>query len=114
MPRATTRALAMLERDVNNLTTTLGRFAPELLDTEYAREMWALFEQGELQPDSELTGLFAFDETAVDPDSVMLVIDDAREEAISASCAWPASRLPKPSRDGVMIRRPCRSSRCRT
>jgi len=41
-------ALAMLERDVNNIRGTLGRFAPELLDTEFAREMWSLFEQGEL------------------------------------------------------------------
>ncbi len=75
-------AFAMLERDVNNIRATLGRFAPELLATEFAREMWALFEQGELRPDSELTGLFAREETATDPDSVMLVIDDAREEAI--------------------------------
>ena len=73
-------ALAMLERDVNNLRATLGRFAPELLATEFAREMWALFEQGELRPDSELTGIFALDETVIDPDDVMLVIDDAREE----------------------------------
>ncbi len=29
-------ALAMLQRDVNNLRGTLGRFAPELLTTEYA------------------------------------------------------------------------------
>ena len=75
-------ARAMLERDVNNLRSTLGRFAPELLATEFAREMWSLFEQGELQPDSELTGVFALDDTAVDPDGVMLVIDDAREEEI--------------------------------
>ena len=75
-------ALAMLERDVNNLRTTLGRFAPELLATEFAREMWALFEQGDLRPDSELTGVFALDETVVDPDGVLLVIDDAREEEI--------------------------------
>ena len=75
-------ALAMLERDVNNLRATLGRFAPELLVTEFAREMWALFEQGELRPDSELTGVFARDETVVDPDGVMLVIEDAREEEI--------------------------------
>jgi RIO kinase 1 len=75
-------ALAMLERDVNNLRATLGRFAPELLATEFAREMWALFEQGELRPDSELTGVFARDETVVDADGVMLVIDDAREEEI--------------------------------
>ena len=75
-------ALAMLERDVNNLRTTLGRFAPDLLATEFAREMWALFEQGELRPDSELTGVFALDETVVDPDGVLLVIDDAREEEV--------------------------------
>jgi RIO kinase 1 len=75
-------ALAMLERDVNNLRATLGRFAPELLATEFAREMWALFEQGELRPDSRLTGVFALDETVVDPDDVMLVIEDAREEEI--------------------------------
>jgi len=73
-------AFAMLERDVNNLRSTLGRFAPELLATEFAREMWALFEQGELRPDSPLTGVSALEETVVDPDGVMLVIDDAREE----------------------------------
>jgi RIO kinase 1 len=75
-------ALAMLERDVNNLRTTLGRFAPELLTTEFAREMWSLFEQGELRPDSELSGIFARDETVTDPAGVMLVIEDAREEEL--------------------------------
>ena len=75
-------ALAMLERDVNNLRTTLGRFAPELLTTEFAREMWSLFEQGELRPDTELSGIFVRDETLVDPASVMLVIEDAREEEL--------------------------------
>jgi RIO kinase 1 len=75
-------AFAMLQRDVNNLRETLGRFAPELLATEFAREMWALFEQGELRPDAALTGVFAADQTAVDPDGVLLVIEDAREEAI--------------------------------
>lgn len=74
-------ALAMLERDVNNIRNTLGRFAPELIETEFAREMWSLFEQGELKADSELTGRFYRDETQVDPDAVMAVIDDAREEA---------------------------------
>ncbi len=50
-------ALEMLERDVNNLRSTLGRAAPELLETEFAREMWALFTQGELHADSVLTGV---------------------------------------------------------
>jgi RIO kinase 1 len=75
-------AFAMLERDVNNIRGTLGRFAPELLQTEFAREMWALYGQGELHADSPLTGTFAADEPPADPGSVMQVIEDAREQAI--------------------------------
>ena len=75
-------ALAMLERDVNNIRGTLGRFAPELLQTEYACEMWALFEQGELTADAKLTGLFARDETAADADSVLVAVEDARQDAL--------------------------------
>ena len=77
-------AFAMLERDVNNIRNTLGRFAPELLETEFAREMWSIFEQGELRADSPLTGVFARDDSQTDPDSVLAVIDDAREEAMEA------------------------------
>jgi RIO kinase 1 len=80
-------AFAMLERDVNNIRDTLGRFAPELLGTEFAREMWALFEQGELKSDSELSGIFERDGTAADPDSVLQVIEDARVEAIRRQAA---------------------------
>jgi RIO kinase 1 len=75
-------ALAMLQRDVNNLRGTLGRFAPQLLDTQYAREMWSLFEKGELHGDTELTGSFAPDLSSVDTDGVLQIVDDAREEAI--------------------------------
>jgi RIO kinase 1 len=75
-------ARTMLLRDVNNLTASLGRWAPELLDTWYAEEMWALFEAGELHPDSELTGVFEHDESAADVDSVRHAINDAREEAL--------------------------------
>jgi RIO kinase 1 len=75
-------AFAMLERDVNNLRSSLARFAPELLATEFAREMWSLFEQGELRPDSLLSGAFELDAALVDPNDVMLVIEDAREEEI--------------------------------
>jgi RIO kinase 1 len=75
-------ARTMLRRDVGNITINLSRFAPELLDTHYGEEMWALYELGELRPDSELTGQFAFDERVADVDSVMQSIIDAREEAI--------------------------------
>ena len=75
-------ARAMLLRDVNNLTATLGAFAPELLDTWYGEEMWALFEAGELLPDTPLTGKFVHDERSVDLDGVRDAINDAREEAL--------------------------------
>ena len=75
-------ALAMLERDVNSIRGTLAHFAPELLETEFAQEMWALFEQGELTADSKLEGVFARDEAKADPDSVLLAVEDAREEAL--------------------------------
>lgn len=80
-------ALAMLERDVNNITTSLGRFAPELLTSNYAQEMWALFAQGELKPDSKLTGVYVSNQPAPDLDVVMLAIDDAREEALRKQAA---------------------------
>jgi RIO kinase 1 len=75
-------ARAMLERDVNNIRGTLGRFAPELLATEFAREMWAQFAQGELTGDSKLTGVFARDEATADAHGVLVVVEDAREEAL--------------------------------
>jgi RIO kinase 1 len=84
-------AFAMLERDVTNITATLGRFAPELLTTQYAAEMWALFELGELKPETPLTGIFIKDETAPDVEEVMVAIDEAREEAIRRQRAREAA-----------------------
>jgi len=74
-------AFAMLERDVNNMRSSFGRSAPELLETEYAREIWALYEAGELTPDSVLTGRFARDTSAPDVAAVLTQIEDERREA---------------------------------
>ena len=84
-------AFAMLERDVTNITATLGRFAPELLTTQYAAEMWALFELGELKAETPLTGIFVKDEAAADVEEVMVAIDEAREEAIHRQRAREAA-----------------------
>jgi RIO kinase 1 len=78
-------AFAMLERDVNNIRGTLARFAPELMESEYAHEMWALYEQGELRADSALSGRFTRSEAAADAAAVMAVIDAAREDARAAA-----------------------------
>lgn len=75
-------ARQMLLRDVNNLTAYLGRWAPELLDSWYGEEMWALFEAGMLQPDTLLSGVFEHDEHTADVGSVREAIEDARQEAL--------------------------------
>lgn len=75
-------ARAILLRDVHNLRDTLGRFAPDLLQTHFGEEMWALHERGELQPDSALSGQFQFDEHRADVRAVLWSIEDARQEAL--------------------------------
>ncbi len=74
-------AFTMLERDVNNLRETFGRSAPELLETHYAHEIWALYGAGELSANSVLTGRFVFDETAPDVEGVLAHIEEERREA---------------------------------
>jgi RIO kinase 1 len=76
------QARAMLLRDVNKLRSALAFFAPELEELHYGEEMWALFEAGELKPDSVLTGHFQFDTHDADVGAVLMSIEDARQEAI--------------------------------
>jgi RIO kinase 1 len=73
-------AQAMLARDVNNLRNYLGQYAPDLLRTEYAKEIWALFEHGDLHPEVVLTGVYDVDLPPVDMDEILRGIDDAREQ----------------------------------
>ena len=77
---ANNQAESMLSRDVNNMTNYYGQFAPELLDTRYAEEIWELYEAGELHPDIELTGEFHKDEQSADVDAVLTEISAAIEE----------------------------------
>ena len=77
---ANNNASRMLERDVDNLATYFGQFAPELLRTNYGKEIWSLYETGMLQPESALTGHFKRNEKLADLNAVMRVIDAARDE----------------------------------
>jgi RIO kinase 1 len=71
-------AAGMLERDVANMTAYFGRFAPELLDTDYGREIWKLYATGELSPETPLTGRFEQNSTPADVRGVMREVDAAR------------------------------------
>jgi RIO kinase 1 len=68
---ANNHAKSMLERDVNNMSEYYGQYAPQLLRTNYAKEMWALYEDGDLTADTELTGLFEESKEDADVNSVM-------------------------------------------
>jgi RIO kinase 1 len=71
-------ARSMFERDVENITAYFGRFAPELLSTDYGREIWKLYASGKLSPATELTGLFEQNDNPADVKGVMREIDYAR------------------------------------
>lgn len=73
-------AKKMLQRDVENMTNYYAQFAPDLKNTHYAEEIWALFEDGELHPEYVLTGEFEFETSEADVDSVLQEITAACEE----------------------------------
>ena len=82
---ANNHAQAMLSRDVNNMKNYYAQYAPEIAATHYDKEMWALFEEGELHMDVALTGEFEESAETADVDSVV--------EEIKAAFAEEQERL---------------------
>jgi RIO kinase 1 len=86
---ANNHAESMLYRDVDNMTHYYGQFAPELLSSQYGKEIWALYEDGALKPGVELSGNFAESEQASDVDGVLeeikavLVEEQKRQERLA-------------------------------
>ncbi len=80
---ANNNAASMLKRDVNNMSSYYGQFAPELLNSHYAEEIWALFEESKLHPDTQLTGQFQESTEAADVDGVLLEIKAAFAEELA-------------------------------
>ncbi len=77
---ANNNAKSMLKRDVDNMTNYFGQFSPDLLETNFAEEIWQLYEEGKLRPDTVLTGEFEADEDPADIDAVMIQIQEAYRE----------------------------------
>lgn len=74
-------ARTLFIRDVENLTRYLARFAPEIGETRYCREIWSLYERSQLFPDTPLTGRFAESQRRADTRAVLREIEDAAQEA---------------------------------
>lgn len=87
---ANNHAESMFARDVGNIIAYYGRFAPQLLNTRYAKEIWLLYENGKLTPETPLTGLFTEDTHTVDMDSLLdeiITAEDEHYERLRASKA---------------------------
>jgi len=70
----------MLLRDVDNLRSFFGQYAPDLLPTRYGPEIWALYAGGLLVPGMPLTGRYEHRAGEVDLSGVLREIEDARLE----------------------------------
>ncbi len=68
-------------RDLKNLAQYLSRFAPQLAHTRYGKEIWSLYEGGQLNPDSQLTGRFKRKRRTTDTESVIAEIHASAAEA---------------------------------
>lgn len=80
---ANNNAQQMFARDVNNMRRYYGQYAPKLLHSQYAKEIWALYEAGSLTPDTKLSGQFTDNSESADVDAVLeeikAVIQDEQE-----------------------------------
>lgn len=74
---ANNHAERLFARDVNKITDYYGMFAPELLETRYAEEIWAIYEAGDLNPETPLSGEYDVIELDPDVDSVLIEIQQA-------------------------------------
>jgi len=77
---ANNNAQRMLERDVRNITQYYGQYAPELLSTRYHKEIWDLYKDGKLEPDSLITGEFKEDLRRADVHGVLEEINAVKAE----------------------------------
>jgi RIO kinase 1 len=73
---ANNHAERLLARDINKITNYYGLYAPEILNTRYAEEIWSLYEAGELHPEVALSG--EYDAIELDPD-VGAVLEEIKQ-----------------------------------
>ncbi|BAP41793.1 serine protein kinase RIO [Pseudomonas sp. 21LCFQ02] len=92
-------AFSMLERDVGNMAAYFGRFAPELRETRYAKEMWAHYQAGTLSPDTPLTGQFQDSTREADVRGVMREIEAAKRDEARRQAALAAADAPNGRQD---------------
>ena len=79
---ANNNAKRLFLRDVTNLTAYFGQFSPDLLTTNFAEEIWEIYENGDLLPGALLTGKFVGSSKITDVEIVLQEIEESRQEAL--------------------------------
>lgn len=88
---ANNNAQFMLMRDVEKISLHYSQFAPQLKNSQYGKEIWALYESGDLHPEVELTGTHVENTQLADVDGVLeeikiaLAEEQARLERLKAT-----------------------------
>ena len=73
-------AYTILEKDIKNMTSYFGQFAPKLLTTNYEQEIWHLFKKGQLTPKTKLTGRYQDQRHNLNRRQVDALVQHLREE----------------------------------
>jgi RIO kinase 1 len=103
---ANANARKLLIRDVDNLHRFLSQFVPNARRLPYAEEMWELFQQNAITPDTRLTGRYRPSERRANTHEVLELIRDAnyderkRREQLGLRGGPPQTNRQEPRRDG--------------
>jgi RIO kinase 1 len=93
-------ARRLLLRDVDNLHRFLSRFVPHTRRLPYAEEMWELFQQNAITPETRLTGRYRPSDRRANTHAVLELIQDAnhderkRRESLGVRGGPPAGGAP--------------------
>ncbi len=109
-PAHNANARELLLRDVENLHRFLARFAPDRPVLRYGEEIWSLFQENQLRPDSPLSGHYKAAEGKADTGEVMALIEDAkRDEEVRRGGRRSRAEEEEDERDEADVRAPVRA-----
>ncbi len=94
-PATNLSARKLLIRDVDNLLRFLGRHVREARPLPYAQEMWELYQQNLLTPETQLRGHFRPSQRPTNTADVLSAIGDAEREQRRRTGAPPPQRGPR-------------------
>ncbi|MCP3985068.1 MAG: hypothetical protein GY723_11810 [bacterium] len=81
-PASNRNARTLLLRDVKNLHRFLSKFAPGRKIRRLGEEMWKLYEEGKLKPDSVLKGTYRVASGPAETGAVLALIEDAKQDTL--------------------------------